>query len=96
MSEATYPHSPGFKDRTVSRDNAHRNKARFNHMQIRVLALYRGGFVGTADAAAARLDLTPFQVRPRCSELLAMGELRRTTRDRSVPGATAWILEWVP
>jgi len=87
-----YPENPGWKDATVSKDNAEANRVRFNRMQARVLRLYYAGFIGTADEAAVRLGITPFSARPRCTELLKMGYLQKARRDRSRPGRHAWIL----
>lgn len=89
---ARYPKGPGYKDRTVSRDNAIYGKVRFNHMQALVYDLYSKGFVGTADDAADRLNESPFSIRPRCTELVAQGLLVRLRRDRSLPGRHAWVL----
>jgi len=87
-----YPETAGWKDDTVSKDNAIEGGARFSRMQKRVLDLFMGGFVGTADDVAGRLHLSPFSSRPRCSELVKLGEIRRLRRDTSTPGRHAWVL----
>jgi len=88
----TYPENPGWKDATVSKDNAEANRVRFNRMQARVLRLYYAGFIGTADEAAVRLGISLLSSRPRCTELVKMGYLQKAKRDRSRPGRHAWIL----
>lgn len=87
-----YPDRAGWKETTVSRDNALAGRVHFNRMQSLVLALFESGFVGTADDAAERLKLSPFSCRPRCTELLKMGMLERKRVDRSIPGRSAWVL----
>lgn len=87
-----YPDSPGWKELEVSRANAKAGARRFTRMQGVVLALYENGFVGTADDAADRLHLTPFSVRPRCTELVKQGVLEKKRIDRSMPGRHAWVL----
>jgi hypothetical protein len=92
MTRAGYPNRAGWKDPTVSRDNALKGRVEFTRMQHMVLLLYRRGFVGTADDAANALHISPFSCRPRCTELLKMGELRRLRVDHGNPGRRAWVL----
>jgi hypothetical protein len=87
-----YPDRPGWKEIEVSKANAKANARRFTRMQQVVLTLYEGGFVGTADDAATRLGVTPFSIRPRCTELVKKGELVKLRIDRSLPGRHAWVL----
>jgi len=87
-----YPANPGWKDTSVSKANAIAGRQRFTRMQAQVLKLYEKGFVGTADEAAVKLDITPFSARPRCTELVKMGRLQRLRVDRSKPGRSAWVL----
>jgi hypothetical protein len=88
-----YPDSPGWKDLSVSRDNAIANRVRFNRMQQMVFNLFAEGFVGTSDEAADKLGISPFSCRPRCTELLQQGRLERRVIDRSIPGRSAWVLQ---
>lgn len=87
-----YPENPGWKDQTVSKDNAVKARPVFNRMQARVLRLYVSGFIGTPDQAAERLGITPFSARPRCTELYKMGHLTRLRKDKSPTGFSAWVL----
>ncbi len=87
-----YPDTAGWKDDTVSKDNALKGRVEFTRMQKLVLDIYKRGFVGTADDAAAVLLISPFSCRPRCTELVKRGELRRLRRDNSHPGRAAWVL----
>jgi hypothetical protein len=87
-----YPENPGWKDATVSKDNAVKARPVFNRMQALVLRLYHSGFIGTPDEAAERLGITPFSARPRCTELYKMGHLARLRKDKSPTGFSAWVL----
>lgn len=87
-----YPGAAGWKDPTVSRENAEAGAVKFNRMQKVVLGLFESGFIGTADAAAAALGISPFSCRPRCTELLKLKQIERVRIDRSIAGSSRWIL----
>jgi hypothetical protein len=75
----TYPNAPGWKDKTVSRDNALRiGEERCSLRMKELLGLFRSGFTGTADEAGEILGLTPFQVRPVCTMLRQLKLIERT------------------
>jgi hypothetical protein len=86
-----YPRNPGWKDETVSKDNALVNRVKFNRMQQRVLNLFESGFVGSTDEVAARLAISVLSARPRCTELLKMDLLERT-RIKGKDGQKRWVL----
>jgi hypothetical protein len=90
-----YPATPGWKDPGISRENADRihRTGTNNIVRSELHELYRTGFKGTADEAAFRLRYSPFQVRPRCTELVKMNVLERTPeRRRGSGGGTAAVL----
>ena len=66
-----YPKTPGFKEHTTSRDAADQMKRSAENLRGLVLAAYaEAGTSGlTADEVAAKLDMSPFAVRPRVTEL---------------------------
>lgn len=88
------PAVAGYKDKTVSKDNAEALAASSvtGRLRIQVRNLYRNGFEGTADEAAERLGETPFAIRPRCTELRTAGELERVAIKRNESGKSAWSL----
>jgi len=92
----TYPNSTGFKENGASRENAERIDASGSAQRMRrkVLELFhKRNFVGTADEVAAALGAHILSVRPRCSELVKHGLLRKTHhRRRSAGGGTAAVL----
>ncbi len=67
----SYPRSPGFKERTTSRDAAVAMTSRASILRERVHAeIAAAGRSGlTADQVAARLGESVLSVRPRLSEL---------------------------
>lgn len=66
-----YPSSPGFKERTTSKDAAVAMTSRASILRNRAFAeIVRAGKMGlTADQVAERLGETVLAVRPRVSEL---------------------------
>lgn len=96
----TYPNTPGYKDDTVSKENAFAlmrgtrgNRAKI--LRAVVLELFQQGFVGTADQAGERLGISPFSVRPRCTELRQMQKLERV-KIHKFGGVSAWSLRAKP
>lgn len=87
-----YPDNPGWKDTTVSKDNAEAGRIKFNRMQHRVLELFETGFTGSTDDVAAQLQISLLSARPRCTELLKMGLLERT-RIVGRDGHRRWVLQ---
>ena len=86
-----YPHSPGFKDITTSKDAARKLKPKINALQQKFLALFEGGFTGTADDAGAALGISPFTARPRCTELYKRGLIERSHKVQQ-DGSMRWVL----
>lgn len=79
----TYPSTPGYKDQTVSKDNAAallkgHGPSRAKNLRAMALTLYEEDFVGTADEVAAKLGISPFSMRPRVTELYKDGKLERS------------------
>lgn len=87
-----YPDNPGWKDATVSKDNAEAGRIKFNRMQHRVLELFESGFAGSTDDVAVRLGISLLSARPRCTELLKMGLLERQ-RIVGRDGHRRWVLQ---
>lgn len=81
---AKYPRGAGWKDREISKANADDMdvSGRTSTLRSMVLALYQSGFVGTADDAAEKIGESILAIRPRCTELSALGELKRTGEKR--------------
>lgn len=90
-----YPHSPGFREPTTSRDAAKVTAGRATSLRERVFeAIRRSGSAGlTADQAASALAETVLSIRPRVAELAKTGRLVRTGERRpneSGLKAAAW------
>lgn len=77
----TYPRSPGFKERTTSRDAARAIAPRAQTIRDQVYATLRNVWPAglTADEVAVRIGRREFSVRPRLSELRAVGEIMPAT-----------------
>jgi len=91
-----YPESPGWKEWGTSREAAPRaeHAARMRERVLEVLWT-KGGM--TADQVAERLRLDALSVRPRVSELLRLGLVRRSgERRRTRLGKLAAVVEAVP
>lgn len=91
----SYPRSPGFKERTTSRDTAIAIKDDAKILRELVIGCYeRAGAIGlTADACAALLNRSVLAVRPRVSELVADGKVvatERTAKNDSGRPARIW------
>jgi predicted transcriptional regulator len=80
-----YPDSPGFTEPTTSRDAAEIIARDINARQREVLDVYRiAGDAGlTADEAAAKLGRSVLAVRPRVTELRALGLIEKTKERRA-------------
>lgn len=78
---ASYPTSPGFKEKTTSRDAAKRIAPRAQTIRDQVCATLRNVWPAglTADEVALRIGRKEFSVRPRLSELRAAGEIMPAT-----------------
>jgi hypothetical protein len=91
---ANYPDAPGYRGPGTSKDAAEAVAPVAARLRARVLAGFREAPNGmTADEMSARLNLSILAVRPRCSELVRLGELRRTAeRRKNTSGMSAAVL----
>lgn len=80
--ELKYPEVAGYKEHTTSKETAKRIEPNAKILRQQIMSLYVSGFKGTADDASSELygDVIEmrFSVRPRVSELLAQGKLKRS------------------
>jgi hypothetical protein len=90
-----YPCSPGFKEKSGCSQLAAARVNRDNIIRLAHHSLYN--CPGTADEVARRLHLSILSVRPRCSELFALGIIRKTQERRlnAISGASAVVYESV-
>lgn len=93
---AAYPDVAGATEETTSRSAAKEIEAsgRASILRDRCEAWFGAGHRGTADECAAALGETILAVRPRVTELVKQGVLRRTDeRRRSDGGRMAAVIE---
>lgn len=91
---APYPKSPGFKERTTSRDAAVKFRTHAEGLRIEVLDVIEKAPNGiTADEVAAALKQTVLAVRPRVSELFNLGAIERVPglRRKNASGMSAAV-----
>lgn len=92
----SYPETAGWKDPVVSKENAKtiEKSGRAATLRARLATLFRDGFIGTADEAAARINEPILAVRPRCTELTHMDLIERVPglRRRAAGGGAAAVL----
>jgi hypothetical protein len=88
---ASYPRRPGFKASGASEEAARHVAGGAARLRAQVLLeLNRGS--GTADEIAVRMRRSPLSVRPRMSELRALGLITATDeRRRNDSGMTATV-----
>lgn len=92
LFDAPYPASPGYKAEGTSRRAAEAIKLKTPTLRDSVLSLMRDAAL-TADECAALLNKSVLSVRPRLSELLAMGKIYdtgRTRKNESGISAVVW------
>jgi len=92
---ASYPASPGFKDRQTSREAAGAIEGRAPTLRDRCAGVVRQrGLQGcTADEAAELLGETILSIRPRFTELVRMGLIEDSGERRSnAPGRRAKVM----
>lgn len=79
-----YPHAPGFKDATTSREAAEALEQSGRAMTLRekVENYFISGRTGTSDEVAEWLREGPLSIRPRLSELYRLGRIERTGERR--------------
>jgi len=79
----TYPHRPGTKAALgTSSDAAIAMTARAPSLRDQILGLMKGGSTYTPDEMATALDKSVLAIRPRFSELLALGHIHETGATR--------------
>lgn len=89
--EPIYPAAPGYrKGSDTSKEAAEKIAPVASTLRGRVARLFKKNFPGsfTADEAAKALNLSPFAIRPRVTELAAAGLIERTGERRSNPTST--------
>lgn len=92
LFDAPYPKSPGHKTGGTSKAAAEKIAPRAPTLRDALLGLLRGAAL-TTDEAAAKLGKSILSIRPRASELLAMGliyDTGKTRRNESGVQATVW------
>lgn len=88
----TYPTSPGFKARETSRAAAEANAPRAPRLRQLCLDALRLTDGLTADECAERLRVDKLSIRPRFSELAAVGKITDTgTRRQNGSGKSAIV-----
>lgn len=93
---AQYPHAPGFRDPSTSREAATKMKSRAETLRDKALELLRshpGGL--TVHEAVALAGVTVQALQPRFSELHAQEKIKRSTerrRNASGMSAAVWII----
>lgn len=88
-----YPHQPGARDRDTSRAAASHIAPAAASLRDQVLGVFERSNGLTPDEAAGKLGLTSFTVRPRCTELLRLGQLRDSgERRKNRSGRSAAVL----
>ena len=96
MTQATfdlYPHTPGAKRAGTSKLAADSMRWRAPGLRARVLAVLTRYQPLTADEVASMLNASILSIRPRLSELLALGKIVETSerrRNQSGKMATVW------
>lgn len=90
-----YPHSPGYKRNGTSQESATRIAPRTKTLRDRCLSVLKFEPL-SPDEIALRLGESVLSVRPRCSELLALGKIRETDERRAnASGHFAHVLELI-
>lgn len=95
--EPKYPAAPGFrKGSDTSKEAAEKIAPVASTLRGRVARLFKDAFPGnfTADEAAKALNLSPFAIRPRVTELAAAGLIERTGERRLNPHSTMAAYCW--
>ncbi|MDE2096837.1 MAG: hypothetical protein KGL39_06280 [Patescibacteria group bacterium] len=84
LDEPIYPEFPGYQNQDTSREAAAKIAPKAKTVRDKILAAIReAGEDGlTADQAGEKVGVDPFVSRPRCTELKAMGLIRRSLNKR--------------
>ena len=92
----SYPHHPGFRGPSTSREAAIKMKSRSGTLREKVLELLRDNPSGlTVHEAAAMAEVTVPAIQPRFSELVDMGKIKPSgerRRNASRMSAAVWII----
>jgi len=93
MEKQSYPLSPGHKENGTSLEAAELIKAGAETIRMKVydVIINKNNFGATADEVAELLNLSPFTVRPRVTELYKQGKLERKGRRKNLSGAMAYV-----
>ena len=93
MEKPLYPLSPGSKEDGTSLEAAELIKAGAETIRKKVYDVIcnKGNFGATADEVAELLNLSPFTVRPRVTELYKQSKIQRIDRRKNSSGAMAYV-----
>jgi len=93
MEKPLYPLSPGSKEDGTSLEAAELIKAGAETIRKKVYDVIcnKGNFGATADEVAELLNLSPFTVRPRVTELFKLGKIDRADKRKNSSGAKAYV-----
>jgi len=78
----------------ISIENMRQQVGHLNRTKKRVLWLYMRGFTGTADQAGQELGLSPFSIRPVCSNLVKLGLLEKWRVISTGRHSSSWVLRF--
>lgn len=95
LPDGLYNGAPGYKEPTTAKDAAHAIKGRAQTLRERALDYIRQ-HPSTPDEVAAALGETVLAIRPRITELLNAGKIRKSGRRRyNISGMGAHVMEAV-
>lgn len=86
----TYPHAPGCKVAGTSQEAARAEQGRAKTLRDEVMNALCWRSM-TADECAGILQESPLAIRPRLSELRAMGKIEPCGRRKNQSGHSAWV-----
>lgn len=89
-----YPSSAGYKEEGTSKSAAELIDAGVKTIREQVfdIIINKGNYGATADEVAELLNLTPFTVRPRVTELFKLNKIKRTNiRRKNSSGLNAYV-----
>jgi predicted transcriptional regulator len=93
VNSTTYPEQPGFKTNGTSQEAAHNVTPKAERLRDQCLVLLQTKGARTADEISTVLDETPFNIRPRVTELFKQGKIEKTGLRR--PGLSgASMIVW--
>ena len=92
----SYPHGAGHKGRDTARDAASAMHGRAPRLRAMCLDTLRGCGPLTADQCAAQLGIDKLSIRPRFSELAALGSIVDTGERRTNSSGKSAIVWGLP